>query len=62
MMFKAIMLRVISGSLHLSDVFQLGMDEALMKTVGWDGLPLLSTITPDLSVLGSATVFGLPRS
>jgi hypothetical protein len=45
MMFKAIMLGVISGSRHLSDVVRLGMDEALMKTLGWDGLPVVSTIT-----------------
>jgi len=45
MIFKAIMLGVISGSRHLSDVVRLGMDEALMKTQGWDAFPVLTTIT-----------------
>jgi len=45
MILKAIMLGVISGSRHLSDVVRLGMDEALMKTLGWEGLPVVSTIT-----------------
>lgn len=45
MIFKAIMLGVISGSRHLSDVVRLGMDEALMKTIGWEGLPVVSTMT-----------------
>ena len=45
MNFRAIMLGVISGCRHLSDVVRLGMDEALMKTQGWDGLPVVSTIT-----------------
>jgi hypothetical protein len=45
MIFKAIMLGVMSGCRHLSDVARLGMDEALMKTQGWEGLPVVSTIT-----------------
>ena len=45
MIFKALVLGVISGSRHLSDVVRLGMDEALMKTLGWDSLPVVSTIT-----------------
>ncbi len=45
MIFKAIMLGVISGSRHLSDVVRLGMDEALMKTEGWESFPVLSSIT-----------------
>lgn len=44
MIFKAITLGVISGSRHLSDVVRLGMDEALMKTEGWDNFPELTTI------------------
>lgn len=45
MIFKAIMLGVISGSRHLSDVVRLGMDESLMKTQGWESFPVLSSIT-----------------
>ncbi len=45
MIFKAMMLGVISGSRHLSDVVRLSMDEALMKTLGWESLPVVSTIT-----------------
>jgi hypothetical protein len=45
MIFKAIMLGVMSGSRHLSDVVRLGMDEALMKTQGWESFPVLSSIT-----------------
>jgi len=45
MIFKAIMLGVISGSRHLSDVVRLGMDEALMQTQGWESFPVLSSIT-----------------
>lgn len=45
MIFKAITLGVISGCRHLSDVVRLGMDEALMKTQGWESFPVLSSIT-----------------
>jgi hypothetical protein len=45
MILKAISLGVISGCRHLSAVVQLGMDEALMKTQGWDSFPVLSSIT-----------------
>jgi hypothetical protein len=45
MILKAITLGVISGCRHLSDVVRLGMDEALMKTQGWDDFPVLSSIT-----------------
>ena len=45
MIFKAITLGVISGCRHLSDIVRLGMDEALMKTQGWESLPVLSSIT-----------------
>ena len=45
MILKAITLGVVSGSRHLSDVVRLGMDEALMKTQGWDDFPVLSSIT-----------------
>lgn len=45
MIFKAIVLGVVSGSRHLSDVVRLGMDEALMKTQGWETFPVVSTIT-----------------
>jgi hypothetical protein len=45
MIIKAVMLGVISGSRHLSDVVRLGMDEVLMKTQGWDSFPVVSTIT-----------------
>lgn len=44
MIFKAITLGVISGCRHLSDVVRLGMDEALMKTQGWESFPVLSSI------------------
>ena len=43
MILKAITLGVISGCRHLSDVVRLGMDEALMKTQGWDDFPVLSS-------------------
>ena len=52
MILKAIMLGVISGSRHLSDVVRLGMDDALMKTLGWDGLSVVSTITRVLERFG----------
>lgn len=42
---KAISLGVISGCRHLSDVDRMGMDEALMKTRGWESFPVLSSIT-----------------
>jgi len=45
MIMKAITLGVISGCRHLSDVVRLGMDEALMKTQGWEDFPVLSSIT-----------------
>lgn len=45
MIFKAISLGVLSGSRHLSDVAQLGSDEVLMKTEGWESFPVVSTIT-----------------
>jgi hypothetical protein len=45
MILKAITLGVVSGCRHLSDVVRLGMDEALMKTQGWDDFPVLSSIT-----------------
>jgi hypothetical protein len=45
MIFKAITLGVISGCRHLSDVVRLGMDEALIKTQGWESFPVLSSIT-----------------
>jgi hypothetical protein len=45
MIFKALTLGVISGCRHLSDVVRLGMDEALMKTQGWESFPVLSSIT-----------------
>ena len=45
MIFKAIMLGVMSGCRHLSYVVRLGMDEALMKTQGWERFPVVSTIT-----------------
>jgi hypothetical protein len=45
MILKAITLGVICGSRRLSDVVRLGMDEALMKAEGWDGFPVLSSIT-----------------
>jgi hypothetical protein len=45
MILKAISLGVISGCRHLSDVVRLGMDEALMKTQGWEDFPVLSSIT-----------------
>jgi hypothetical protein len=45
MILKAIILGVISGCRHLSDVERLGMDEALMKTQGWESFPVVSTIT-----------------
>jgi hypothetical protein len=45
MMFKAIILGVISGSRHLSDIVRLGLDEALMKTQGWEEFPVLSSFT-----------------
>lgn len=45
MILKAISLGVISGCRHLSDVVRLGMDEAFMKTQGWDTFPVLSSIT-----------------
>jgi hypothetical protein len=45
MILKAISLGIISGSRHLSDVVRLGMDEALMKTQGWESFPVLSSIT-----------------
>jgi hypothetical protein len=45
MIFKTIMLGVMSGCRHLSDVVLLGMDEALMKTQGWERFPVLSSIT-----------------
>jgi len=45
MILKAVMLGVISGSRHLSDVVRLGLDEVFMKTQGWDSFPVVSTIT-----------------
>ncbi len=45
MILKAVTLGVICGSRRLSDVVRLGMDEALMKAEGWDGFPVLSSIT-----------------
>jgi hypothetical protein len=45
MIFKAITLGVISGCRHLSDVVRLSMDEALMKTQGWESFPVLSSIS-----------------
>lgn len=45
MIFKALTLGVISGCRHLSDVVRLSMDEALMKTQGWESFPVLSSIT-----------------
>jgi hypothetical protein len=45
MILKAIVLGVVSGSRHLSDVVRLGADEALMKSLGWDRFPVVSTIT-----------------
>jgi len=45
MIFKAIMLGVMSGCRHLSDVVRLGNDDAVMKTQGWMGFPVVSTIT-----------------
>jgi hypothetical protein len=45
MILKAIMLGVISGSRHLSDVVRLGLDEVFMKTQGWESFPVVSTIT-----------------
>ncbi|MGO9572066.1 MAG: IS1380 family transposase [Desulfomonilaceae bacterium] len=45
MIMNAITLGVISGCRHLSDVVRMGMDEALMKTQGWDDFPVLSSIT-----------------
>lgn len=45
MIMKAITLGVVSGCRHLSDVVRLGMDEALMKTQGWERFPVLSSIT-----------------
>jgi hypothetical protein len=45
MIFKVLTLGVISGCRHLSDVVRLGMDEALMKTQGWESFPVLSSIT-----------------
>jgi hypothetical protein len=44
MILNTITLGVISGCRHLSDVVRLGMDEALMKTQGWESFPVLSTI------------------
>jgi Transposase DDE domain group 1 len=45
MIFEAITLGVISGCRHLSDVVRLGMDDVFMKTQGWEGFPVVSTIT-----------------
>jgi len=45
MILKSITLGVISGCRHLSDVVRLGMDEALMKTQGWESFPVLGSIT-----------------
>ncbi|MFH1116462.1 MAG: hypothetical protein V1792_21325 [Pseudomonadota bacterium] len=44
MIFKAITLGVVSGCRHLSDIVRLGMDEALMKTQGWESFPVVSSI------------------
>lgn len=52
MIVKAITLGVISGCRHLSDVVRLSMDEALMKTRGWDDFPVLSSITRVLERFG----------
>jgi len=52
MIFKVIMLGVMSGCRHLSDVVRLGTDEALMKTQGWDRFPVVSTITRVLERFG----------
>jgi hypothetical protein len=52
MIFKAIMLGVMSGCRHLSDVVRLGTDEALMKTQGWEDFPVLSSITRVLERFG----------
>jgi hypothetical protein len=45
MILKAVTLGVICGGRSLSDVVRLGMDEALMKAQGWDGFPVLTSIT-----------------
>jgi hypothetical protein len=45
MIFQAITLGMISGCRHLSDVVRLGMDDVLMKTQGWNGFPVVSTMT-----------------
>jgi hypothetical protein len=45
MILKAVSLAAVSGCRHLSDMVQLGMDEVLMKTQGWDSFPVVSTIT-----------------
>ena len=45
MIFTGIALGVIAGCRHLSDLVRIGMDEALMKTLGWDSFPVVSTIT-----------------
>jgi hypothetical protein len=44
MIFKGIVLGILSGSRHLSDLVQLSMDEVVMKTQGWDRFPVSSTI------------------
>jgi hypothetical protein len=45
MILKSVMLGIVSGSRHLSDVVRLGMDEVFMKTQGWESFPVVSTIT-----------------
>ena len=44
MIYRVIILGIIGGCRHLSDLVQLQNDEAAMKVWGWDRFPVLSTI------------------
>jgi hypothetical protein len=52
MILQAIVLGVISGCRHLSDVVRLGMDDVLIKTQGWNEFPVLTTIIRVLERFG----------
>jgi hypothetical protein len=52
MIFNGIVLGVVSGCRHISDLCVLSFDEALMKVQGWESFPVVSSITRVLERFG----------
>ena len=45
MIFTGIVLGIVSGGRHISNLCVLSLDEALMRVQGWESFPVVSSIT-----------------